>query len=166
MVIRQQFQQEVTTWRRTLSLPHGQQAVLVAVAERPLGDRLKVSGVNSTAGNRVAALTHAGVVAQTPFVQVRVGEGVAAGNPFSLEVKHRRVEKSRQHVCRARKCPQLEQSLLFCQLVTFIPSEINKNIKYNNNNKTSVGVSELTGSKTSIRQSRCTASCVAPSDSM
>lgn len=73
--------------RRTFSLPHGQQTVLVAVAERPLGHRLKVAGVNSAAGNRVAALTHAGVVAQTAFVQVRVGQGVAAGDPFGLDVK-------------------------------------------------------------------------------
>lgn len=62
----------------TFSLPHRQQAVLVAVAEGTLGYRLKIAGVNSPAGNRVAALTHAGVVAQAPFIQVRVGEGVAA----------------------------------------------------------------------------------------
>lgn len=74
----------------TFSLPHRQQTVLVAVAERPLGDRLEVAGVNSPAGNRVAALTHAGVVAQAPFVQVRVGEGVAAGDPFSLGGKKHR----------------------------------------------------------------------------
>lgn len=71
--------------RRTFSLPHGQQTVLVAVAERPLGYRLKVPGVNSAAGNRVAALTHAGVVTQTPFVQVRVGQSVAAGDPLHLK---------------------------------------------------------------------------------
>lgn len=69
----------------TFSLPHRQQTVFVAVAERPFCYRLKVPGVNSAAGNRVAALTHAGVVAQTAFVQVRVGERVAAGNPFSLD---------------------------------------------------------------------------------
>ncbi len=48
------------------------------MAERPLGDRLEVPGVNAAAGNGVAALTHAGVVTQTAFVQVRVGQGVAA----------------------------------------------------------------------------------------
>ena len=79
-------------------LPHRQQAVLVAVAERPLGDRLKVAGVNSAAGNGVAALTHAGVVAQTPLVQVRVGQGVAAGNPFSLETKTDVLKRSRKPV--------------------------------------------------------------------
>lgn len=83
--------QEVTC--RTFSLPHGQQAVLVAVAERTLGDRLEVPGVNSAAGNGVAALTHAGVVTQATFVQVRVGQSVAAGDPFSLEMNaDRRVE--------------------------------------------------------------------------
>lgn len=64
------------------ALPHRQQTVLVAVAERTLGHRLEVAGVNSSAGNRVAALTHAGVVPQTPLVQVRVGQGVAAGDPL------------------------------------------------------------------------------------
>lgn len=77
-------------YRRTFSLPHGQQAVLVAVAERPLGHRLEVAGVNSSAGDGVAALTHAGVVAQAAFVQVRVGEGIAAGDPLGLDVKRGR----------------------------------------------------------------------------
>lgn len=72
---------------RTFSLPHRQQAVLVAVAERPLGHRLKVAGVNSSAGNRVAALTHAGVITQAAFVQVRVRERIAARDPFGLDVK-------------------------------------------------------------------------------
>lgn len=85
--------QEAARRRRTFSLPHGQQAVLVAVAERSLGDRLEVPGVNSPAGNGIAALTHAGVVAQAAFVQVRVGQGVAAGNPFGLETNGR-VEQS------------------------------------------------------------------------
>lgn len=73
--------------RRTFSLPHRQQAVLVAVAERPLGHRLEVARVHSAAGNRVAALTHAGVVAQAALIQVRVGQGVAAGDPFGLDRK-------------------------------------------------------------------------------
>lgn len=77
----------VISHRRTFSLPHRQQAVLVAVAEWPLGHRLEVAGVNSSAGNRVAALTHAGVIAQAAFVQVRVGEGIAARDPFGLHVK-------------------------------------------------------------------------------
>lgn len=55
------------------------------MAERTLSDRLKVPGVNAPAGDGVAALTHAGVVTQTPFVQVRVGEGVAARNPLRLK---------------------------------------------------------------------------------
>ena len=73
----------------TFSLPHRQQAVLIAVAERTLGYRLKVPGVNPAAGDGVAALTHAGVVAQTALVQVRVGEGIAARNPLGLERRER-----------------------------------------------------------------------------
>lgn len=62
------------------ALPHGQQAVLVAVAEGPLRHGLEVSGVNATAGNGVTALAHAGVVPQPTLVQVRVREGVRAGD--------------------------------------------------------------------------------------
>lgn len=83
---------------RTFSLPHRQQTVFIAVAERTLSHRLKIPGVNSTTGNRVAALTHAGVVTQTPFVQVRVGESVTARNPFSLVNKYRATETSCRHV--------------------------------------------------------------------
>lgn len=54
------------------------------MAERALGHRFEVTGVDAAAGDRVAALTHAGVVAQAAFVQVRVGQGVAAGDPFGL----------------------------------------------------------------------------------
>lgn len=74
----------------TFALPHRQQAVLVAVAERPLRHRLKVPRVHPPAGDRVAALAHAGVVAQTPFVQVRVGQRVAAGDPLGLDSETRR----------------------------------------------------------------------------
>lgn len=71
----------------TFSLPDGQQTVLITVAERPLGHRLEVAGVNPSTGDRVAALTHAGVVTQTAFVQVWVRESVAARDPFGLEKK-------------------------------------------------------------------------------
>ena len=81
---------------RTFALPHGQHAVLVAVAERLLGGRLKVPGVNSPTRHRVAALAHAGVVTQAPLVQVRVGEGVAAGDTFGLEVKTQRLGKEHE----------------------------------------------------------------------
>lgn len=74
-------------WRRTFALPHRQQAVLVAVAERPLRHRLEVARVNSPAGDGVAALAHAGVVAQATLVQVRVGQRVAAGDPFGLDTE-------------------------------------------------------------------------------
>lgn len=73
----------------TFALPHRQQAVLVAVAERPLRHWLKVPRVHPPAGDRVAALAHAGVVAQTPFVQVGVGQRVAAGDPLGLDSKTR-----------------------------------------------------------------------------
>lgn len=81
----------------TFALPHRQQAVLVAVAERPLRHRLKVPCVHPPAGDRVAALAHAGVVAQTPFIQVRVGQGVAAGDPLGLDSETRR-HYARQNV--------------------------------------------------------------------
>lgn len=68
----------------TFALPHGQQAVLVAVAERALSHRLEVAGVHAPAGDGVAALAHAGVVAQAALVQVGVGQGVAAGDPLGL----------------------------------------------------------------------------------
>lgn len=113
----------------TFALPHRQQAVLVAVAEWPLRHRLKVPRVHPPAGDRVAALAHAGVVAQTPFVQVRVGQRVAAGDPLGLD------SETRRHYARKRLLRRNQQH-------------------------------QLTGSKTSMRQSRCTASCVAPSDSM
>lgn len=64
--------------------------MLVAVAEGPVGRRLKVAGVHAPAGHRVAALAHAGVVAQAPFVQVGVGEGIAARDPLSLGPDKRR----------------------------------------------------------------------------
>lgn len=81
--------------RRTFSLPDGQQTVLVTVAERPLGHRLEVAGVNPSTGHRVAALTHAGVVTQTAFVQVWVRERVAARDPFGLEEKERGVKNTK-----------------------------------------------------------------------
>ena len=69
----------------TFPLPDGQQAVLVAVAEGALGHGLEVSGVDASAGDGVAALAHAGVVAQPALVQVRVGQSVAAGDTLGLE---------------------------------------------------------------------------------
>lgn len=57
------------------------------MAERALRHRFEVAGVDAAAGHRVAALTHAGVVAQAAFVQVRVGQGVAAGDPFGLRAQ-------------------------------------------------------------------------------
>lgn len=77
----------LVTGAATFALPHRQQAVLVAVAEGPLRHRLKVAGVDPAAGDGVAALTHAGVVAQTTFVQVRVGQRVAARDPLGLDGK-------------------------------------------------------------------------------
>lgn len=77
----------VTGAAATFALPHRQQAVLVAVAEGPLRHRLKVAGVDPAAGDGVAALTHAGVVAQATFVQVRVGQRVAARDPLGLDGK-------------------------------------------------------------------------------
>lgn len=100
------------------------------MTERPLRHRLKVTRVNSPAGDGVAALAHAGVVAQATFVQVRVGERVAAGDPLGLGAEEKRVKEA--------------------------PTS-----PWRSNHRR-----ELTGSKTSMRQSRCTASCVAPSDSM
>lgn len=86
----------------TFSLPHRQQTVLITVAERTLSYRLEVPGVNSTTGNRVAALTHAGVITQAPFVQVRMGESITARNPLGLE-KKKGSEKSSKHVQQCRK---------------------------------------------------------------
>lgn len=54
------------------ALPDREQAVLIAVTERPVSGRLKVPRVHTTTGYRVAALAHAGVVAQAALVQVRV----------------------------------------------------------------------------------------------
>lgn len=109
------------------------------MTERPLRHRLKVTRVNSAAGDGVAALTHAGVVAQTTFVQVRVGERVAAGDPLGLDTEKTQV-RTRQHPTQIS--PRMLER----------PGDDHQN--------------KLTGSKTSMRQSRCTASCVAPSDSM
>lgn len=66
------------------------------MTERPLRHRLKVTRVNSPAGHGVAALAHAGVVAQAPFVQVRVGERVAAGDPFGLDAEQKQVKRRRR----------------------------------------------------------------------
>lgn len=62
------------------------------MAKRPLGYWLKVPGVNSPTRNRVAALTHAGMIPQTSFVQVGVGEGVTARDPFGLKANEDEVQ--------------------------------------------------------------------------
>lgn len=69
------------------ALPDREQAVIVAVAEVAVGGRFKVPRVHAPTGHRVAALAHARVVAQTALVQVGVGEGVAARDPFG-RIKH------------------------------------------------------------------------------
>ena len=75
-------------WQCTFALPDRQQAVLVAVAEGPLGGRLEVPGVDAATGHRVAALAHAGVVAQPALVQVGVGQCVAAGDTLGLHERY------------------------------------------------------------------------------
>lgn len=78
------------------ALPDGQQAVLVAVAEGSLSHRLEVPSVDAAAGNRVAALTHAGVVPQPTLVQVWVGQGVTARDTLRrIEDQHTTEEVDR-----------------------------------------------------------------------
>lgn len=72
----------------TFDLSHGAQVLLKAVVKLGVGDGLKVTGVNTPGGCGVAALTHAGVVAQAPLVQVRVRQGVLRRNALGLEVRH------------------------------------------------------------------------------
>lgn len=52
----------------TFALPDGVHALLIVVAERVIGGRLEVPGVHPTAGHRITALTHAGVVPQTTLI--------------------------------------------------------------------------------------------------
>lgn len=74
----------------TFDLSHGAQVLLKAVVKLGIGDGLEVTGVNTPRGRRVAAFTHAGVVAQATLVQVRVSQGVLRRNALGLEVKHNR----------------------------------------------------------------------------
>lgn len=46
----------------TFALPDRVHALLIVVAKRAIGRRLKVPGVHPTAGHRITALAHAGVV--------------------------------------------------------------------------------------------------------
>lgn len=68
------------TMDELFALPDGVHALLIVVAERSIRRRLKVSGVHPPAGHRVTALAHAGVVAKTTLVQIRVRQSVTAGD--------------------------------------------------------------------------------------
>ena len=52
---------------------------------------LEVAGVLSALGGVVAALAHAGMVAQATLVQVRVRQGICGGDSFFLKIQQENV---------------------------------------------------------------------------
>lgn len=76
------FYQSIRTFNtdlatQTFNLLHGRQFSLPQIVERLSGRRLKVSRVLSESpGSGVAAFAHAGMIPQSPFVQVWMRQGV------------------------------------------------------------------------------------------
>ncbi len=75
---------ELIISKLTFDLPNWRQVLLKTIVKLGVGDRLKVTGVDAARGSGVAAFAHAGVVPQTPLIQIRVCQCVLCRDPLRL----------------------------------------------------------------------------------
>ena len=78
-----------TCFGLTFDFGDGGEFVLEGVAEGLEAAVLEVAGVLSALGGVVAALAHAGMVAQATLVQVRVRQGICGGDSFLLKIQQK-----------------------------------------------------------------------------
>lgn len=72
----------------TFDLSHRAQVLLKPIIKFGIGDRFKITGIDTARGCGVAAFTHARVVAQSTLIQVRMSQGILCWDPLWLENKH------------------------------------------------------------------------------